>query len=74
MQSSDEQPMKSPYQNYVWNLDEVQNAIDGISSGFDWTASPQGFAYWREVCGNLLAIRQYGRMMEAENAPPCLPL
>jgi hypothetical protein len=73
MQSS-EQPMKSPYSNYVWEVEEVQKAIDGISNGFDWTASPQGHAYWLQVMTNLQSIRGYGRMMEAENAQPCLGL
>jgi hypothetical protein len=68
----DEQPMKSPYSDYVWEWDKVQVAITLISESFDWTRSPQGHDYWYETVRNLREIMQYGRHVDAENALPCL--
>jgi hypothetical protein len=66
-----EQPMKSPLNDYVWDLDAIERAKDYISIGFDWERSPQGRVYWMEVMRNLSAVARHGAHMEAENAPPC---
>lgn len=37
----------------------VANAIRGISAGFVWRLTKQGYGYWSEVFGNLLELERH---------------
>lgn len=48
--------------------DRVQQAVDGIWSGFDWETSPQGREYWMKVVDELEQIAQGVQGMETFDA------
>jgi hypothetical protein len=59
-----------PLNDYVWDLGAIQEALSGISDGFEWARSPQGHKYWADVVRNLHEIKRLGKHNEAEKAEP----
>jgi hypothetical protein len=59
-----------PLNDFVWDVQAVEDALFALSEGFEWARSSQGHEYWATVVSNLQAIKRLGAHNEADKAIP----